>query len=152
MKCPNCGAENREGARFCRQCAGALPVGPAESAQVCPNCGAQVPAGTRFCLACGASLDKVMPAARPVHPAAPPTRPASSAQQAPPLWSAPVPQRVTPPPPPQPVMPPPYVAAPPPKRGGKGCVWALIAGGVLGALVLVALVVLVFLWFFFMPR
>jgi hypothetical protein len=152
MKCPSCGTDNREGARFCRQCAGVLPAGPPEVGAVCPNCGARVSSGTKFCLACGASLDKVRPVARPLHPAAPPTRPAQSAPQSPPLWSAPAPQRV-PPPPPQPVAPPPYAAPlPKPKRGGKGCVWALIAGGVLGVLLLIGLIVLIFLWFYFMPR
>src|SRR5882724_4563147 len=53
MKCPRCQAENREGARFCREC-GAL------FAAVCSSCGAKVEAGSRFCDNCGTPL-----AARP---------------------------------------------------------------------------------------
>lgn len=153
MRCPSCGAENRAGAHFCRQCAGPLPAEPSGSAQVCPNCEAQVPSGTKFCLACGASLDRVRPAARPVHPAAPPARPMPPTQQSPPLWSTPPTQRTPSPPPFTP--PPPYAAVPPPgpKRGGRGCVWALIVGGVLGTLILIGLIVLVVFWFYFMmPR
>jgi class 3 adenylate cyclase/tetratricopeptide (TPR) repeat protein len=49
MKCPRCQAENREGARFCREC-GATFGG------VCSSCGAKVEAGSKFCDGCGASL------------------------------------------------------------------------------------------------
>ena len=49
MKCPRCEAENREGARFCRDC-GAL------FAAVCSSCGAKVEAGSKFCDNCGTPL------------------------------------------------------------------------------------------------
>lgn len=125
MRCPSCGAENRDGARFCRQCAGALPAAPSESTQACPNCGARVPSGTRFCVACGASVDRVQPPpARTVRPAMPPARPA---QPSPPPWSPPPAQSAPPP-----VAPPRYAAPPRPRRGLGGCGWVLIVGGVLG--------------------
>src|SRR3989454_11782228 len=64
MKCPRCQAENREGARFCRECG-------VESAAVCSLCGTKVEAGSKFCDSCGAPL-----AAAPAQPA-PPSRFAS---------------------------------------------------------------------------
>ena len=59
MQCSRCQAENREGARFCRDCA--APLG-----SICPNCGAKGETGGRFCDRCGASL-----AAGPTQPAVP---------------------------------------------------------------------------------
>src|SRR5438876_5517741 len=50
MKCPRCQAENREGARFCRECGATFSA-------VCWSCGAKVEAGSKFCDGCGASLD-----------------------------------------------------------------------------------------------
>ena len=49
MKCPRCEAENREGARFCREC-GAL------FAAVCSSCGARMEATGKFCDNCEALL------------------------------------------------------------------------------------------------
>src|SRR5713101_7514179 len=49
MKCPRCQAENREGARFCRECGATFGA-------VCSSCGAQVEAGSKFCDGCGAPL------------------------------------------------------------------------------------------------
>jgi class 3 adenylate cyclase/predicted ATPase len=49
MNCPRCHAENREGARFCREC-GAL------FAPACASCGATLEAGSKFCDRCGAPL------------------------------------------------------------------------------------------------
>jgi class 3 adenylate cyclase len=49
MKCPRCAAENREGARFCREC-GAL------FAAVCSSCGATIEAKSKFCDNCGTPL------------------------------------------------------------------------------------------------
>src|SRR5215471_11129770 len=49
MKCPRCQAENREGARFCREC-GAL------FGAVCSSCGAKVQAESKFCDGCGTPL------------------------------------------------------------------------------------------------
>ena len=64
MKCPRCQAENREGARFCRECGVTF-------AAVCSHCGTKVEAGSKFCDSCGAPL-----AATPAQPA-PPSRFAS---------------------------------------------------------------------------
>jgi class 3 adenylate cyclase/tetratricopeptide (TPR) repeat protein len=49
--CANCGHENREEARFCGECGGALA-----STSVCPWCSAQNPSGQTFCDACGHAL------------------------------------------------------------------------------------------------
>ena len=49
MQCPRCRAQNREGARFCRECGAAFAL-------VCPRCGAQVESRSKFCDGCGASL------------------------------------------------------------------------------------------------
>lgn len=59
MTCPRCKAENREGARFCREC-GAM------FASVCPSCGTKAEVGRKFCDSCGAPL-----VARPVPEATP---------------------------------------------------------------------------------
>src|SRR6266581_4383541 len=50
MKCPRCQAENREGARFCRECGATFGA-------VCSSCGAKVEAGSKFCDGCGAPVD-----------------------------------------------------------------------------------------------
>src|SRR6266478_9843771 len=49
MQCPRCQAENRDGARFCRECGATFGA-------VCSACGAKVGAGSRFCDSCGAPL------------------------------------------------------------------------------------------------
>ena len=49
MKCPRCEAENREGARFCRECG-------AQFAAVCSSCGAKMEAKSKFCDNCGTPL------------------------------------------------------------------------------------------------
>jgi class 3 adenylate cyclase/tetratricopeptide (TPR) repeat protein len=54
MHCPTCGAENREGRKFCWDCGSPLAV-------VCPACGTANEPGERFCGECGAQL--VEPAA-----------------------------------------------------------------------------------------
>jgi class 3 adenylate cyclase/tetratricopeptide (TPR) repeat protein len=46
MKCPRCQADNRDGARFCRECGATFTA-------VCPSCGAKVEAGSKFCDSCG---------------------------------------------------------------------------------------------------
>src|SRR5438093_10270526 len=50
MKCPRCQAENRERARFCRECGATFGA-------VCSSCGAKVEAGSKFCDGCGAPVD-----------------------------------------------------------------------------------------------
>ena len=49
MTCPRCQVENREGARFCRECGATFGA-------VCSSCGAKVEAGSKFCDGCGAPL------------------------------------------------------------------------------------------------
>jgi predicted ATPase/class 3 adenylate cyclase len=49
MRCPRCQAENRDGARFCRQCGAPLRA-------VHSSHGAEVEAGSKFCDGCGAPL------------------------------------------------------------------------------------------------
>jgi class 3 adenylate cyclase/tetratricopeptide (TPR) repeat protein len=47
--CSSCGADNREGARFCGECGSPL-------AAACPTCGAPNPPDKRFCDQCGSEL------------------------------------------------------------------------------------------------
>src|SRR5215467_12675792 len=49
MKCSKCGADNREGQRFCTQCGSPLTA-------KCPRCGAATEPGEKFCGACGGAL------------------------------------------------------------------------------------------------
>ncbi|MGZ4205134.1 MAG: zinc-ribbon domain-containing protein [Actinomycetota bacterium] len=53
MNCPNCGVENRPGAKFCKQCGSSLAL-------VCPN-GHPIEANAEFCDECGASVGSVQP-------------------------------------------------------------------------------------------
>jgi class 3 adenylate cyclase len=59
MKCPKCQFENREGARFCKECGAKLEL-------ACPKCDALIAPDSKFCDECGYDLSK--PAiAPPVH-------------------------------------------------------------------------------------
>ncbi len=58
MRCTKCGAENREGAKFCNECAAPL-------AARCPLCAAVNKPGAKFCDECGSALS-----ANPQPPAA----------------------------------------------------------------------------------
>jgi Double zinc ribbon len=49
MTCPRCQVENRDGARFCRECGATFGA-------VCSDCGAKAEAGSKFCDSCGAPL------------------------------------------------------------------------------------------------
>src|SRR5215510_9504305 len=49
MQCPRCGGDNREGAKFCNECAAALPLR-------CPACGTENRPGAKFCDACATPL------------------------------------------------------------------------------------------------
>ena len=49
MRCSKCGAENREGARFCDKCGANLSL-------KCPSCGAENRTDANFCDSCGAAL------------------------------------------------------------------------------------------------
>jgi class 3 adenylate cyclase len=60
VKCAKCGADNREGRKFCAKCAAPL-------ARLCPRCGAQNEPGEDFCGECAAPLAQT--------PAAPANKP-----------------------------------------------------------------------------
>ena len=49
MQCPRCQAQNRDDARFCRDCGSRLGA-------TCPACGVHAEPGSRFCDACGTAL------------------------------------------------------------------------------------------------
>ncbi|HEV3112607.1 MAG TPA: zinc-ribbon domain-containing protein [Candidatus Binataceae bacterium] len=49
MRCTKCGAENRDGAKFCNDCAAPL-------AAHCPACAAVNKPGAKFCDECGAAM------------------------------------------------------------------------------------------------
>ena len=51
MRCSKCGADNREGRKFCAKCA--APLG-----RVCPQCGASNEPGEDFCGECATELGK----------------------------------------------------------------------------------------------
>ena len=65
MRCPSCGYENPDGARFCAGCGSSLE-------QVCPSCGASLPADASFCSSCGAKLENDAPQVSPSPVAASP--------------------------------------------------------------------------------
>lgn len=48
-KCPNCGASNPKGTKFCSGCGGKLSAS-------CPSCGKDVELGKKFCPHCGSSM------------------------------------------------------------------------------------------------
>ena len=49
MQCPNCSSDNRDGAKFCNDCAAPLPL-------LCPSCGTENRPGAKFCNDCAAPL------------------------------------------------------------------------------------------------
>jgi len=53
VTCPQCGARNQRGKKFCRQCGGNLQV-------KCPACGADEVAGAQTCASCGASIETLL--------------------------------------------------------------------------------------------
>jgi class 3 adenylate cyclase/predicted ATPase len=71
VQCPRCQAENREGARFCRECGGPFDA-------VCANCGARIEAGSKFCDHCGSPLPARAPSQLERSPAVGP-EPATAA-------------------------------------------------------------------------
>ncbi|MCK6480009.1 MAG: protein kinase [Planctomycetaceae bacterium] len=53
ITCPQCGARNQRGKKFCRQCGGNLQI-------KCPACGVDEVAGAQVCNACGAAIETLM--------------------------------------------------------------------------------------------
>ncbi|HWF58419.1 MAG TPA: adenylate/guanylate cyclase domain-containing protein [Candidatus Dormibacteraeota bacterium] len=53
LGCPQCGADNRAGSRFCKRCGVAL-------VRACATCGTPLDAGARFCDQCGAPADSAI--------------------------------------------------------------------------------------------
>src|SRR5262249_53372281 len=49
MRCPSCGCENRQGAKFCNECGAPLALR-------CTACGIENPGGAKFCSECGTAL------------------------------------------------------------------------------------------------
>jgi class 3 adenylate cyclase/tetratricopeptide (TPR) repeat protein len=49
MKCPECQFDNREGAKFCKECGSKLEL-------ACPKCGSVASPGSKFCDECGHNL------------------------------------------------------------------------------------------------
>ena len=52
LTCPECGAELKEGAKFCMECGTSIP-----QVKECPECGTELPVKAKFCYECGASQD-----------------------------------------------------------------------------------------------
>src|SRR5262245_30438235 len=55
MRCPACGNENREGAKFCRGCGASFQ-------SACAKCGAKLSPEDRFCDSCGHGVGQQTPA------------------------------------------------------------------------------------------
>ncbi|MDX1615065.1 MAG: adenylate/guanylate cyclase domain-containing protein, partial [Candidatus Promineifilaceae bacterium] len=74
MNCSACQTDNREIARFCRECGRFL-------ASACPHCGAELPSASRYCDQCGQPLAVQAGEAGPPSAAFPPraSRPITSA-------------------------------------------------------------------------
>jgi len=60
VKCPNCQAENRERAKFCKECGQSLA-----KELICSHCGESSPTGSKFCDGCGQLLAEAPPSKKP---------------------------------------------------------------------------------------
>ena len=75
-RCPQCGTDNQDNAKFCNECGYRFP-----QQMTCPDCGAPVEPGVKFCSNCGHSFVAAAPAPspapakpspqQPIQPAAP---------------------------------------------------------------------------------
>ena len=65
MKCASCGCDNREGAKFCGECAA-----PLAEALACPKCGTANPKGRKFCDSCGHRIAEAVNLPAPPDPRA----------------------------------------------------------------------------------
>ena len=66
MRCSKCGAENRDGAKFCKNCAAPIPA-------KCLSCGAAVQPRSKFCDECGAAWN-LSARVEPIKPSDPAIR------------------------------------------------------------------------------
>ena len=59
VACPNCGAANDPGTKFCRECGAKLEAPPPAEPQkrFCPSCGKEVAPGIKFCPECGQKME-----------------------------------------------------------------------------------------------
>jgi class 3 adenylate cyclase/tetratricopeptide (TPR) repeat protein len=62
MKCPKCQLDNREGAKFCKECGHKIEV-------TCPHCGVINLPDSKFCDSCGKGLEELLPKEKPILPA-----------------------------------------------------------------------------------
>jgi S1-C subfamily serine protease len=62
ISCPQCGAINRRGAKFCKQCGAHFIV---ETMKACPECGTPSPVDARACPNCHHVFEHVLPAVPP---------------------------------------------------------------------------------------
>lgn len=56
MKCDNCGFDNQEGSKFCKNCGTKLPE--PKKVKLCKNCGAELGDGVKFCKNCGTKVEE----------------------------------------------------------------------------------------------
>jgi hypothetical protein len=98
VRCPACGADNDDEARFCHRCGSPLaapqpvyaPQPTVSGGAACGNCGAANPPGMRFCQQCGTPLPSGAPAPAPVAAVqAPPGQPAAQPEPVPAAASLP---------------------------------------------------------------
>lgn len=68
MKCPNCKAELRDGAKFCTKCGQKI-----SQAVACISCGAELKPGAKFCTKCG-TRQEAAPQQQPQQPAEAPLK------------------------------------------------------------------------------
>lgn len=59
IKCPKCGAELPENAKFCLECGEKIEI-LGENEMICPHCGKKTPKG-KFCIDCGGALVRKCP-------------------------------------------------------------------------------------------
>jgi len=74
MRCPSCGHENPDGAKFCSDCGTSF-----RHDATCPDCRASNAPGSKFCNECGASLTDAAPPTRTPTPEPSPVLPTSFA-------------------------------------------------------------------------
>ena len=56
--CPQCGATNKTGDKFCKDCNAEIIEETAPEEKKCPSCGTPAKAESSFCSACGTKLDE----------------------------------------------------------------------------------------------